>query len=142
VLATAGQTREKVFESSHISPIKNDSRENTVGWAATVSTNIRALPPFDERESLADKLSTRGGGMKEELDRLEVAEDRETTLRNNLQRLCASQRVAVVGTYGRLLGSFPKSFVEFLFPRPRSKPAGRPITPPPPPPTTTTAPAE
>jgi hypothetical protein len=53
-------------------------------------------------------------------------EGRETDLRADLRRLIDAQRVAIVGTYGRLLGVLPKGFVETLFPHPRSKHATGP----------------
>jgi hypothetical protein len=93
----------------------------TVERAATISENISKLPPFEERDRLSAKLKARGAGMGEDIKSLGDSEKEESDLRNNLHRLSSVQRVAVVGTYGRLLGSFPKSFVESLFPRPRFK---------------------
>jgi hypothetical protein len=134
VLATVGQTRERVFETTKITMIKEASREVTVERAATISSRIATLPSFEERDRLATRLRTHGEGMKEEQQGLEASEQQESELRAELRRLSAVQRVAVVGSYGRLLGAFPKGFVESLFPSPRSKPVkSTPPSPPSPP---------
>lgn len=121
VLAPAGQSRKKVFDTTRIGDIKRASREVTVRPAARISEGISKLPEFEERDGLAKRITERGQAMETSLETLEGVEEGEANLRADLRRLVDAQRVAVVGTYGRLLGLFPKGFVETLFPRERDK---------------------
>jgi hypothetical protein len=94
---------------------------------SVVAGNLRALPAFNERDGLADRIATRGQAMGGALTSLTGVEERETDLRADLRRLIDAQRVAIVATYGRLLGILPKRFVETLFPHPRSKHGTGPV---------------
>lgn len=121
ILAPAGQDRKKVFKTSRVTTIKNASREVTVQSAQDVAANIRALPAFEERDRLAERLEVRGTAMANDISALGGVEERFSVLRLELQRIMDAQRVEIVRTYGRLLTVLPKSAVESLFPRPRRK---------------------
>lgn len=120
-LLAAGKRREDIFDTTRLGDVTALGRLATVAVTRKVGEELVKLDQLDDAKDLSKACLQAAGGLEtvgRKLDRpggeLMTAEAR---LLGAAGDIANAQRVAMPKLYGRLLQSFPKPFVEALFPR-------------------------